>query len=407
MKYIKRHIETVIEVARGNYPAILVTGPRQVGKSTVLREMYPNFNYETMDDLAINAAVQSDPLGYLRMQGTPFIIDEVQKVPALFGSLKYVIDKDREMGAYLLTGSQKFELMNGVSESLSGRISVIDLLGLSLREIFKDEWSEPFLPVKDYLLKRPFACIHTPGALWDIIHKGSMPALYEKPDRDPERYYADYVSTYIERDVRQIIKVEDSLTFMQFLVALAGRTGEILNMDSLAKDVGVSAPTIKKWLSVLQASGIIYLLQPFSLNAAKRVIKSPKIYFTDTGLVCYLCKWLTKETLMNGAQAGAIFETFVVSEIIKSYYNAGKEPPIYYFRSKDGQEIDLLFWQDGTLYPLEIKKTASPNVKDIKHFAALAAHFPSVKIGEGGIVCKVEKLLPLGERNVAIPIEYI
>ena len=194
---------------------------------------------------------------------------------------------------------------------------------------------------------------------------------------------------------------------MQFLVALAGRTGEILNMDSLAKDVGVSAPTIKKWLSVLQASGIIYLLQPFSLNAAKRVIKSPKVYFTDTGLVCYLCKWLTKETLMKGAQAGAIFETFVVSEIIKSYYNAGKEPPIYYFRSKDGQEIDLLFWQDGTLYPLEIKKTASPNVKDIKHFAALASHFPSVKIGEGGIVCKVEKLLPLGEGNVAIPIEYI
>lgn len=405
--YIKRHIEKVIEATRDNYPAILVTGPRQVGKSTVLREMYPNFNYETMDDLAINAAVQSDPLGYLRMQGAPFIIDEIQKVPALFGSLKYVIDKDRKMGAYLLTGSQKFELMKGVSESLSGRISVVDLLGLSLREIFVDEWSEPFLPIKDYLYKRPFERILTPSTLWDIIHKGSMPALYEKRDRDWARYYADYVSTYIERDVRQIIKVEDTLTFMQFLVALAGRTGEILNMDSLAKDVGVSAPTIKKWLSVLQASGIIYFLQPFSLNAAKRVIKSPKVYFTDTGLVCYLCKWLTKETLMNGAQSGAIFETFVVSEIIRSYYNAGKEPPIYYFRSKDGQEIDLLFWQDGTLYPLEIKKTASPNVKDIKHFAALASHFPSVKIEEGGIICKVEKLLPLGEGNVAIPVEYI
>ena len=405
--YIRRHIENVVKAARENYPSILVTGPRQVGKSTLLREMFPDFAYETMDDFAINAAVQSDPLGYLRMQGTPFIIDEVQKVPILFGSLKYVIDKDRKMGDYLLTGSQKFELMKGISESLSGRISVIDLLGLSLREIFNDEWNKPFLPVKEYLFKRPFVRLLSPNALWDIIHRGSMPALYEKSDRNWARYYADYVSTYIERDIRQIIKIEDTLAFMQFLVALAGRTGEILNMDSVAKDVGVSSPTIKKWVSALQASNIIYLLQPFSLNAVKRIIKSPKVYFTDTGLVCYLCKWLTKETLMNGAQAGAIFETFVIGEIIKSYYNAGMEPPIYYFRNKDGQEIDLVFWQDGTLYPVEIKKTASPNIKDVKHFSALQSHFPSLKIGEGGIICRVDRLLPLGSDNVAIPIEYI
>ena len=405
--YIKRHIEKVIERARKEYPSLLITGARQVGKSTVLREMYPDYAYETMDDLAINAAVQSDPLGYLRMQGTPFIIDEVQKVPDLFGSLKYVIDKERKVGQYLLTGSQKFNLMKGASESLAGRVAVIELLGLSMREKFADEWDVPFLPVKEYLFKHPFSRLLSPDMLWNIIHRGSMPALSENEDRDWARYYADYVSTYIERDVRQLIKVGDTLTFMQFLVALAGRTGEILNMDSLARDVGVSAPTIKKWISVLQASNIIYLLQPFSLNAAKRVIKTPKVYFTDTGLVCYLCKWLTKETLMNGAQAGAIFETFVVSEIMKSYYNAGMEPPIYYFRSKDGQEIDLLFWQNGTLYPVEIKKTASPNVKDIKHFSALKDCFPTQQIGEGGIICRVERLLPLGLENVAIPVEYL
>lgn len=405
--YIKRHIEKVIERAREKYPSLLITGARQVGKSTVLRKMYPDYAYETMDDLAINVAVQSDPLGYLRMQGTPCIIDEVQKVPDLFASLKYVIDKERKVGQYLLTGSQKFNLMKGASESLAGRIAVIELLGLSMREKFADDWDAPFLPGKDYLFKRPFTGLLGSDMLWHIIHRGSMPALSENEDRDRARYYADYVSTYIERDVRQLIKVGDTLTFMQFLVALAGRTGEILNMDSLARDVGVSAPTIKKWISVLQASNVIYLLQPFSLNPAKRVVKTPKVYFTDTGLVCYLCKWLTKETLMNGAQAGAVFETFVVSEIIKSYYNAGVEPPIYYFRTKDGREIDLLFWQNGTLYPVDIKKTASPNLKDIKHFSALKDCFPTQRIGEGGIICRVERLLPLGSENIAIPVEYL
>lgn len=405
--YIIRHIENIIKKSFNTYPAVLITGPRQVGKSTVLKNLYPNYEYETLDDMNMIRAISSDPTGYLRLKGTPFIIDEVQKVPDLFGSLKYVIDKDKKNGMYLLTGSQKFELMKNVSESLSGRVSVIDLLGLSYREIKVDKFDRPFLPTQEYLLNRkPVSKLDVKG-IWETIHKGSMPALYENDERDWERYYSDYVNTYIERDVHSLAQIGDTLTFMQFMVALAGRTGELLNMDSLAKDIGVSAPTIKRWLSILQASNVIYLLQPFSLNTTKRVVKTPKVYFTDTGLVCYLCRWLTTETLINGAQAGNIFETFVVSEIIKSYYNAGKEPNLYFFRNGDGQEIDLIFYENGKIYPVEIKKTSSPNVKDIKSFKTLSTYFPSVEIGEGGVVCTAESVLPLGQGNKIIPINYI
>lgn len=404
--YIKRHIAKTISEAKDLSPALLVTGPRQVGKSTVLRETFPNYEYETLDDAQMLQAIASDPLGYLRLKGTPFIFDEIQKAPDLFGSIKYVVDKTRQNGMYLLTGSQKFELMKGVSESLAGRITVFDMLGLSLREINDDPFDKPFLPTFDYLSERKPSAKHIPD-LWKIIHKGSMPALYENQRRNWEKYYADYVSTYIERDVRSLMQVGDSLAFMQFLTAIAARTGEILNMDSLAKNVGVSAPTIKKWLSVLQASNVVYLLQPFAMNTEKRMIKSPKIYFTDTGLVCYLCKWLTPETLANGAQAGNIFETFVVNEIIKSYYNVGREPNLYYFRNRDGQEIDLLLYENGKLYPLEIKKNTSPNEKDIKNFKILASYFPNVQIAEGGVICTAESLLPLGMNNKIIPVNYI
>ena len=405
--YIRRHIESVINKSFGTYPAVLITGPRQVGKSTVLKNMYPDFEYETLDDVNMIRAISSDPIGYLRLKGTPFLIDEVQKVPDLFGSLKYVIDKNKTNGMYLLTGSQKFELMKGVSESLSGRISVIELLGLSLREIIGDKFDMPFLPTQDYLRIRKPISKHNVKDIWEIIHKGSMPALYENPERDWEKYYSDYVNTYIERDVHSLLRIGDALTFMQFMVALAGRTGELLNMDSLAKDIGVSLPTIKRWLSALQASNVIYLLQPFSLNTTKRVVKTPKVYFTDTGLVCYLCRWLTTETLINGAQAGSIFETFVVSEIIKSYYNAGKAPNLYFFRNNDGREVDLVFYENGKLYPVEIKKTASPNIKDINAFKILSAYFPTVDIAEGGVICNAESVLPLGQENKMIPVNYI
>ena len=191
------------------------------------------------------------------------------------------------------------------------------------------------------------------------------------------------------------------------MISLASRTGELLNMNNIAKDIGVSAPTIKKWISILQKSNIIYLLQPFSQNINKRILKTPKVYFTDTGLAAYLCRWLTPETLRNGAMAGAIYETYVVSEIIKSYYNAGKQPNIYYFRDTNGAEVDLIIYQDGMLYPIEIKKTSSPNLKDIKHFKTMQSYFPSIKMGEGGVICNNSTLLPLGPNNKIIPVNFI
>ncbi len=405
--YIKRHIEDVIDEVKNSYPVTLVTGPRQVGKSTLLKNLYPIINYETMDNPLLLQAISSDPVGYLKMQGTPFIIDEVQRLPDLFLSIKYIVDTNKSNGMYFLSGSQKFELMKNVSESLSGRISVIEMLGLSSREIYGDSFNQPFMPTLDYLSARKSKIPSDGKELWRRIHRGSMPRLYDDISVDWERYYSDYVNTYIERDIQSLEQVGNGLTFLQFMVALASRTGELLNMESVAKDVGVSAPTVKKWISILQKSNVIYLLQPFSLNVCKRIVKAPKVYFTDTGLVAYLCKWLTPETLMNGAMAGNIFETFVIDEIIKSYFNAGKEPNIYYYRDTNGSEVDLLLYQDGVLYPIEIKKTSSPNMKDIKHFKTLADAYSCVKIGQGGVICSYEKILPLGENNRIIPVNYI
>jgi hypothetical protein len=405
--YIKRHIESVVDSVKNVYPVTLITGPRQVGKSTLLKNLYPQTNYETLDNPLLLQSISSDPVGYLKLQGTPFIIDEVQRLPDLFLSLKYMVDTNKAFGMYFLSGSQKFELMKNVSESLSGRISVIEMLGLSSREIYGDEFKEPFIPTLDYLSSRKTKIPSDGVQLWKRIHRGSMPKLYDDTAVDWERYYADYVNTYIERDVQRLEQVGNGLSFLQFMVSLASRTGELLNMESIAKDVGISAPTVKKWISILQKANVIYLLQPYSLNVSKRIVKMPKIYFTDTGLVAYLCKWLTPETLANGAMSGNIFETFVISEVIKSYLNAGREPNIYFYRDTNGNEVDLLIVKDGTIYPIEIKKTASPNVKDIKHFKNLEDAYPNMTIGQGGVICSYDKVLPLGENNRIIPVSYI
>ena len=405
--YIARHIEKTIEKSFAAFPAVLITGPRQVGKSTLLINRFKNIPNVTLDNPLQLLSLRHDPVEFFKLHGSPLILDEVQRAPECFSVLKYMIDSDRRAGMYILTGSQKYALMKGVSESLAGRIGIVDILGLSDREIYEDPFDRPFLPTSDYLLERRPKMAPSIQNLWERIHRGSMPELYSNENMDWEQYYAAYVDTYIERDVKQLGSVGDTLAFTQFMTALASRTGELLNAASLARDVGVDSKTVKRWLSILQASNIIYLLQPFSLNINKRIIKTPKVYFTDTGLVCYLCRWLTPETLANGAMAGSIYETFIVSEILKSYYNAGKEPDLYFFRNTDGQEVDLLFYRDGKLYPIEIKKTSSPNVKDAKHFGTLSTFFPSLEVSEGGIICNAEDLLPLGQNLKIIPFRFI
>ena len=384
--YIARHIEKTIEKSFAAFPAVLITGPRQVGKSTLLLNRFKNIPNVTLDNPLQLLSLRQDPVEFFKLHGSPLILDEVQRAPECFSVLKYMIDSDRRAGMYILTGSQKYALMKGVSESLAGRIGIVDMLGLSDREIYEDPFDRPFLPTSDYLLERRPKMAPSIQNLWERIHRGSMPELYSNENMDWEQYYAAYVDTYIERDVKQLGSVGDTLAFTQFMTALASRTGELLNAASLARDVGVDSKTVKRWLSILQASNIIYLLQPFSLNINKRIIKTPKVYFTDTGLVCYLCRWLTPETLANGAMAGRIYETFIVSEILKSYYNAGKEPDLYFFRNTDGQEVDLLFYRDGKLYPIEIKKTSSPNVKDAKHFGTLSTFFPSLELSELSLI---------------------
>lgn len=405
--YIARHIEKTIEKSFAAFPAVLITGPRQVGKSTLLLNRFKNIPNVTLDNPLQLLSLRQDPVEFFKLHSSPLIIDEVQRAPECFSVLKYMIDSDRRAGMYILTGSQKYALMKGVSESLAGRIGIIDMLGLSDREIYEDPFDRPFLPTSDYLLERRPKMAPSIQNLWERIHRGSMPELYSNKNMDWEQYYAAYVDTYIERDVKQLGSVGDTLAFIRFMTALASRTGELLNAASLARDVGVDSKTVKRWLSILQASNIIYLLQPFSLNINKRIIKTPKVYFTDTGLVCYLCRWLTPQTLANGAMAGSIYETFIVSEILKSYYNAGKEPDLYFFRNTDGQEVDLLFYRDEKLYPIEIKKTSSPNVKDAKHFKALSTFFPSLEVSEGGIICNAEDLLPLGQNLKIIPFHFI
>lgn len=406
--YIKRHMSKVLERAANDYPSVLVTGARQVGKSTLLENTFKNVPCISLDDFTVISKLKADPMYLVRENTPPIIFDEVQYAPIMFRSIKLQIDKDHKNGMYFMTGSQAFALMKGVSESLAGRVGIFDLLGLSNREISGEDFDKPFLPTEEYFKERkPKIEKVDLTKMWKRIQRGSMPELIVNEKKDWNNFYRDYFRAYIERDVRALEQVGDEIAFANFVTALAARTGELLNMASISKDIGISQPTIKKWISILRASNIITLLQPFSLNAKTRIVKTPKIYFNDTGLVCFLCGWNTPESTKNGAQSGNIFETFVVGEIMKSYLNAGKDTRnIYYYRDNHS-EIDLLFWENGTLYPIEIKKTSSPNPKDIKHFAILQNAFPTQKIGTGGLICNYDKLINYGEGNKIIPVNYI
>ena len=307
-----------------------------------------------------------------------------------------------------MCGSQQFQMMKGVSESLSGRIGLVTLLGFSLRERFGVDFDAPFLPTDDFFAKRKEQLADISyDDVWKIIHRGSMPELCENPDFDWQMFYGAYVRTYIERDVKDLSEVGDSVKFTRFMTAAAAATGELVNLASLARDVGISQPTAERWLSILVASNIVYLLKPYFNNITKRAIKTPKLYFLDTGLAAYLTKWSSVEVLKNGAMAGAFFESFVISEIIKSYYNKGiVDPPLYFYRDKDMNEIDLLIEDGGTLYPLEMKKHADPQKKDLEAFAVIDK-IPGVQRGPGGVICLYDNLITLKGSDRVIPVKYL
>lgn len=406
--YIKRHAEPTVEKLSKMFGAVLVAGPRQVGKTTMLQKITNGINYTSLDDMMVRASAQEQSGTFFKDNPPPVFVDEIQKAPELFPQIKMLIDRDCKKGQFFMCGSQQFQMMKGVSESLSGRIGLVTLLGFSLRERYSVTFDESFLPTDDYFAKRKEQLANISyDEVWRIIHRGSMPELCENPDFDWQLFYAAYVRTYIERDVRELSEIGDTLKFTRFLIAAAASTGQLVNLASLARDVGVSQPTAERWLSMLVASNIVYLLKPYSNNITKRAVKTPKLYFLDTGLAAYLTKWNTPDVLKNGAMAGAFFESFVISEIIKTYYNKGiVEPPLYFYRDKDMNEIDLLIEDSGTLYPLEIKKHADPQKKDMDAFALLDK-IPGVQRGAGGVICLYDNLVTLKKNDRVIPVSYL
>jgi predicted AAA+ superfamily ATPase len=408
MEFIKRHAEKALSRLTESFPVVLVTGPRQVGKTTLLQNVpaTKKLPYISFDKPSEVLSAKTDPETFLALHTPPIVFDEIQYVPDLFPYLKIMADTKRTKGMYYLTGSQQFHLMKNVSESLAGRIGILHLLGLSLRESGGDSFAQPFIPTPDYLKTRnKNARAYTPVELWKIIHCGSFPAVVSGYSRR-EAFYDTYIKTYVERDVRALAQVGDELQFIQFITVVASRTGQMLNYRDMSRDVGISEPTAKKWLSILVTSGLVYLLPPYSANVGKRVVKTPKLYFLDTGLAAYLTKWTSPDVLASGAMAGAFFETFVIAEILKSYYNAGIEGALFYYRDKDQKEIDLLIMENGFLHPIEIKKTATPKKQDAAVFRVLDS-VTGVQPGCGGVICMSTALGILDKDRYAIPVGFI
>ena len=406
--YIIRHAEKTVDKLAKMFGAILVTGPRQVGKTTMLQNITQNLTYVTLDDLILQASAQEESATFFKDNPPPVFVDEIQKAPELFPQIKIILDREHKKGQFFMCGSQQFQMMKGVSESLSGRIGLVTLLGFSLRESHHIDFDMPFLPTDDYFSARRQQLADIPyNEIWHTIHRGSMPEMFDNPDYDWQMFYGAYVRTYIERDVRDLTEIGDTIKFARFMTAAAASTGQLLNLASLARDVGISQPTAERWLSILVASNVVYLLQPYFNNITKRTIKTPKLYFLDTGLAAYLTRWNTPEVLKSGAMAGAFFENFVITEIIKSYYNKGiLEPPLYFYRDKDMNEIDLLIENGGTLHPLEMKKHADPQKKDVDPFA-LIDKIPNVKRGTGGVICLYNNLVTLKGNDRAIPVKFL
>ncbi len=403
--YIKRHLEEIIEKVNLTFPVVLVTGPRQVGKTTMLERLAgENRRYVTLDNPLARELAISDPSLFLQRYNPPVMIDEIQYAPELLPYIKIHVDQHKQKGDFWLTGSQMFHMMKNVSESLAGRVAVIQMSGLSTSEI--RGYEKGLFTTEDADLTKRLR-ERTPmdlKAVYERIFKGSMPALYETP-QETEYYYSSYLNTYIQRDIKALTQVGDEMAFVRFMTACAARTGGMVNYSELAKDVGITSPTAKHWLSILVTSGIVLLVEPYFNNALKRMIKAPNMYFMDTGLCAYLTKWSSPETLEASAVSGAFFETYVVSEIVKGFYNAGKRPPVFYYRDFDQKEIDLIIEQDGVLYPLEIKKSANPKRDAIRHFSAL--HKTGKVIGAGSVVCLSNDFLPIDAHNHILPVWLI
>lgn len=407
MIYIARNLEKVVLEVTKEYPVMLVTGPRQVGKTTMLQKLMEGTdrNYVSLDDLNERNLAKTDPEMFLQLHKPPILIDEVQYAPELFAYIKIHVDKYHNAGDFWLAGSQVFKLMSGIQESLAGRGAVLSLTSLSQAEICGGEMQPFTLDIEELSARRKERTKADTGVIFDRIFRGSMPAIVSEKNSNSQIFYSSYLTTYIERDVRELSDAIDSLKFLHFITAVAARCGQILNIAEIARDADINQKQAKSWLGVLETLGLIFYLHPYSNTMLKRLVKTPKLYFYDTGLVCYLTKWSSAETLQSGAMNGAILENYVVAEIRKTYLNCGKDPYMYYYRDKDAREIDIILEHDGVLNPIEIKKSANPGSELIKVFKLLDKS--SAKRSKGAVVCMKPELSAIDRENYIIPVWMI
>lgn len=404
MTYIKRDLEKKILSISGEYSCLLLTGPRQVGKTTVLKNlMDTNRNYVSLDNLEERKLAKTDPALFLQVHDIPLFIDEVQYAPELFSYIKIAIDSGAPPGSFWLTGSQAFRMMELAQESLAGRVAILHMSGLSQHEIYGSGDVRPFHLDFDSLKKRCDTATQTDmTGIYGRIWNGSMPGLVSGKYSERDLFYSSYLQTYIERDVSELIDRVDKLLFHDFIRAAACRAGQMLNVHDIAMDVGVSDETAKRWLQVMEKSDVIFYLRPYSNNLLKRTVKTPKMYFFDTGLVAYLTKYTSPEILANGAMNGAILENYVVSEIRKTYYNTAKECLIWYYRDKDSNEVDMIMESDGMLHPLEIKRSVNPASELIGAFSILDKG--SVPRGKGAVICMRPEFTAINTDNYIVPV---
>lgn len=416
-RYINRIMEKTIKKVSQEFPVIMITGPRQVGKTTLLQigKETRKMNYVSLDSLKSRILAQDDPEMFLSMYETPLIIDEFQYAPDLLSYIKIKVDEERiknlkenkpsPTGMYYLTGSQVFHTMQNISESLAGRVGIVDLYGLSTRELNKLD-GDIFIPSVDRLQNSKMCKKFTPIELYERILKGSYPEIY-RADNSVEAFFETYIRTYIERDIRELINIKDENKFVKFVMNIAARTGQELNITDIASSIEINNNTAENWLSILKNTGLIFLLQPYSNNNINRIVKKPKVYFMDTGLACYLAGYVDAVTLEKSAYSGAIFETYVVTEIIKSFANNGLDARKYlsYYRDSNGKEIDLLIMYNHTVYPVEIKKSMNPKQSSVKNFSIVEKF--GMEVGNGSVLCLARELFPIDRKNYLVPIEYI
>ena len=410
--YFSRHIEPVVERIAKRKPVLVLTGPRQVGKSTMLRTVYRDINYVTMNRPLVRESAKENPSLFFDINKPPVIVDEIQKAADIFDYIKDIVDEDLEKkkGLFYLTGSQSMKLMKNVSDSLAGRAGIIKMLGLSMRELAFIKYRGSFLPADEHMSEMAKTGTRFDyGNIASCIHKGFFPELYEKECslHDWADFYSSYFQSYIEKDIRDVLNIQDESAFIRFVRASASLTGGMLNLSTMAGICGKDVKTIRAWLSVLESSGLVYLLEPYYNNVSKRLVKTPKLYFLDTGLACWLLGWNTPEQLTNGAMWGPLFETFVFAEILKSYYNDGiARPALFYYRDNDKKEIDLLIEEGDLLYPVEIKTTSDPVKSMVSSFRCIE-RIPGKKRGTGAIVCMAKERLPLCDNVWTLPASMI